>query len=216
MEANNYDNSARFYDKLSWLIFGRALINAQVYLLKYVPANARILIVGGGTGWILEELTRIHPSGLQITYVEISANMMALSKKRNNGSNRVTFINDNILKVELPFDFDIVITAFLFDNFARPTFKRVFEYIHQLLKPGALWLNTDFQLTGKWWQPVLLKSMLLFFKVFSGIEAMQLLPIEEQFSKCNYTLVERQEFFGSFIMSSAYKKSSREGRTKSA
>jgi spermidine synthase len=83
--AGNYDNSASFYDGLSRLVFGRTLIAAQVAFLSSIPKNAKVLIIGGGTGWILEEITRLYPSGLTITYVEISANMMALSQKRNTG-----------------------------------------------------------------------------------------------------------------------------------
>jgi ubiquinone/menaquinone biosynthesis C-methylase UbiE len=94
--AANFNNSAWFYDNLSRLVYGKALINAQVYLLQYIPTDSKILIVGGGTGWVLEELTKIHPSGLSITYVEVSANMMALSNKRNIGHNWVVFINDAI------------------------------------------------------------------------------------------------------------------------
>ncbi|HEY2583916.1 MAG TPA: methyltransferase domain-containing protein, partial [Mucilaginibacter sp.] len=100
--AANYNNSAWFYDKLSGMVYGRALINAQVYLLQYIPEGAHVLIVGGGTGWILEEITKIHPSGLQITYVEIAADMIALSKKRNTGNNKVVFINEAIENVSLP------------------------------------------------------------------------------------------------------------------
>ncbi|MDB5150556.1 MAG: methyltransferase protein, partial [Mucilaginibacter sp.] len=120
--AANYDNSAWFYDRLSRLIYGRALVNAQVYLLNFVPAGSKILIAGGGTGWILEELSKIHPAGLDITYVEISANMTALSQKRQTGQNEVVFINEAVEKVKLLLlDFDVVITPFLFDNFVDET-----------------------------------------------------------------------------------------------
>ena len=111
--AANYNNSAWFYDLLARLVYGKALINAQVYLLEHIPENARVLIVGGGTGWILEELVRIHPSGLTITYVEIAPAMMALSKKRNCGNNQVIFINEAIENTDLPVGFDVVLTPFL-------------------------------------------------------------------------------------------------------
>src|ERR1700744_542206 len=94
--AANYDNSAWFYDRLSRLVYGKALIRSQIYLLKHIPKNSNILIAGGGTGWILEEIVKIHPSGLTITYVEVSANMMDLSKKRNVQSNKVTFIYEPV------------------------------------------------------------------------------------------------------------------------
>ena len=203
--AANYNNSAWFYDRLSRLVYGNALINAQLYLLDYIKPDTRILIVGGGTGWILDELTRILPSGLKITYVEVAADMMALSKKRNTGSNEVVFINDAIENVNLSPDFDVVITPFLFDNFTEQTLHIVFAHIHSLLKPGGLWLNADFQLTGKWWQQFLLKSMFLFFKVICGIEAGKLPGIEAYFTSNNYKVISEKTFFNDFIAAKVYR-----------
>jgi ubiquinone/menaquinone biosynthesis C-methylase UbiE len=202
----NFSNSAWFYDRLSRLVYGEALINAQVYLLKYIPTDSKILIVGGGTGWILEEITKIHPSGLDILYVEVAPKMIALSKKRNTGDNNVDFINDAVENVALPSNFDVVITPFLFDNFTEQTTSKVFKHIHSLLKPGGLWLNCDFQLSGRWWQKILLKSMFLFFRIVCHIEASQLPDIEKHFAAYNYKCVEQQTFFGDFIISKVYKK----------
>lgn len=201
----NYDNSASFYDRLSRLVFGRALVNAQVYFLPFIPKNSNVLIVGGGTGWILEEIAKIHPAGLQITYVEISANMMALSRKRNTGSNQVNYINMAVEQAKLPQQFDVVITPFLFDNFNEVNLSVIFRHIHQTLKPGGIWLNTDFQLTGKWWQAVILKSMLLFFKVVCRVESWRLPDVTKQFSTEGYRVEEQKTFFGDFVMTRAYK-----------
>jgi ubiquinone/menaquinone biosynthesis C-methylase UbiE len=203
--AANYNNSAWFYDRLSRLVYGNALINAQLYLLHYIKPDTRILIVGGGTGWILDELTGIHPSGLKITYVEVAADMMALSKKRNTGSNEVVFINDAIENVNLSPDFDVVITPFLFDNFTEQTLHIIFAHIHSLLKSGGLWLNADFQLTGKWWQQFLLISMFLFFKVICGIEASKLPEIESHFTSNNYKVISEKTFFNDFIVAKVYR-----------
>src|SRR3569833_2127388 len=111
--AANYNNSAWFYDKLSRLIYGGALIKAQVYLLDNIPAGSKILIAGGGTGWILEEIAKLYPSGLKINYVEVSAKMIALSRKRISGENNVDFINAPVEDVPLPTDYDVVISPFL-------------------------------------------------------------------------------------------------------
>jgi ubiquinone/menaquinone biosynthesis C-methylase UbiE len=201
----NYNNSAWFYDRLSRMVYGRALISAQVYLLQYVPANASILIAGGGTGWILEELTKIHPSHLQITYVEVAADMMALSKKRSTGSNKVIFINDAVENVNFDTKFDVVITPFLFDNFTEQTTQKVFNHLHNLLKPGGLWLNADFQITGKWWQKVLLRSMFLFFRMLCNIEASKLPDVNSQFELYSYEVIDEKTFFCDFIISKVYK-----------
>lgn len=204
--AANYNNSAWFYDRLSKLVYGRALIKAQVYLLRFISPASKILIAGGGTGWILEELAKIHPSGLDITYVEISANMTALSQKRKTDQNTVTFINDAVENVKLLPDFDVVITPFLFDNFVDVTVDSVFSHLHNLLKPGGLWLNADFQLTGRWWQNVLLKSMFIFFRLLCGIEASKLPAIEQRFNTTGYSIIDDKTFFGDFITTRAYKK----------
>jgi ubiquinone/menaquinone biosynthesis C-methylase UbiE len=204
--AANYNNSAWFYDRLSRMVYGRALNNAQVYLLQYIPPGSAILIVGGGTGWILEDLTKLHPSGLSITYAEIAPNMMALSKKRNIGNNQVTFINNAVENVPLPTDFDVVFTPFLFDNFTEQTFQKVFIHIHLSLKPNGNWLNCDFQLSGKCWQRVLLRSMFLFFKIVCNIEASKLPDIEKYFEYFDYQAIAQQTFFGNFIISKVYKK----------
>jgi ubiquinone/menaquinone biosynthesis C-methylase UbiE len=202
--AANYNNSAWFYDRLSRLVYGRALVNAQVYLLKYIDVNSHVLIVGGGTGWVLEELTQMHPSELRITYVEVSKNMMALSKKRNIGSNQVVFINDAVENVSLTTRFDVVMTAFLFDSFSDQTCQNLFGHINNLLKPGGKWLYSDFQLTGKWWQNILLKSMLLFFKIVCKIEASGLPDVEKYFEQSGYKTISEQTFFNDFIISKVY------------
>ena len=203
--AANYNNSAWFYDPLSRIVYGKALVNAQTWLLNYIPKKANILIVGGGTGWILEELTRIHPDDLTITYVEIAASMIALSKKRITGNNEVFFINNAIENVVLPADFDVVITPFLFDNFIEETLQRVFCHIHKLLKPEGIWLNVDFQLTGRWWQSILLKTMFIFFRLACGIEASKLPAIEQRFEEKEYNAIAQKTFFGDFILSTIYK-----------
>ncbi|WPU95132.1 methyltransferase domain-containing protein [Mucilaginibacter sabulilitoris] len=203
--AANYNNSAWFYDRLSRLVYSKALVNAQLYLLDFIEPGSNVLIAGGGTGWILDEITKLHPTGLHITYVEIAAGMMALSQKRNTGQNEVVYINDAIENVSLTPNFDVVITPFLFDNFTEQTLTTVFNHIHSLLIPGGLWLNADFQLTGKWWQGFLLKSMFLFFKVICDIEASKLPAIETHFTQNGYNAIAEKTFFNEFIMAKVYR-----------
>ncbi|MBW4890263.1 class I SAM-dependent methyltransferase [Mucilaginibacter sp. HMF5004] len=205
--ASNYDNSASFYDALSRLTFGKTLIRSQVYLLPFIPEKAKVLIVGGGTGWILEEIAKVHPTGLDITYVEISAKMAALSQKRNAGNNSVSFVNNPIEEVALSTDYDVIFTPFLFDNFTDETLPGVFYHIHRSLKSQGLWLCADFQITGKLWQKALLKSMYFFFKLLCGIDTTTLPDIEAQFTKHNYKKKSAKTFFADFIISTQHQKS---------
>jgi len=202
--AANFNNSAWFYDCLAQFIYGRSIINAQLFLINYIKTGDKVLIVGGGTGWILDKITILHPSGLNITYVEVARNMMMLAKKRNTGKNQVLFLNDTIENVNLNADFDIVITPFLFDNFTEQTLKKVFNHIATMLKDRGLWLNADFQLTGKWWQGFLLKTMFLFFKVLCNIEANKLPVIQPHFNSNGYRLHDEKTFYNDFIIARVY------------
>lgn len=200
---SNYNNAAPFYDRLSQVVFGNHLVKAQTYLLPRIPAGASVLIVGGGTGRLIRELGALK-SGLQITYVELSQKMNALAAKRDAGNNQVNFINDAIENVALTQVFDVVITAFFFDSLNQRILGQAFEKIDSLLKPGGTWFNTDFQVTGKWWQKPLLQTMYLFFKVIGCADTTHLTEIGPMFSAKGYEVAEERLFYGDFIFTRAY------------
>lgn len=72
MLSPGFDNIATWYDALAHLIFGDIRYSAQAHFLNQVPENSRIVIIGGGTGKLIEALTQLHPVGLDITYIEQS------------------------------------------------------------------------------------------------------------------------------------------------
>ncbi len=203
----DYDNASWFYEGLSKLVFGSAQVRAQEHFLNLISPGASILIIGGGTGQILESITKLYPSGLHITYVEISANMMALSRKRNTAQNKVTYITQDIGNSSLQSEFDVIITAFLFDNFSTQELFHIFPRIRQWLKPEGLWLNTDFQLTGPIWQKVMLKTMYYFFRMLNAVKVTQLPDTAGVFTEYQYQLISEKTFYGNFISAKAYKKS---------
>ncbi len=131
-KANNYDAIAVYYDRLSMLVFGRSLRHAQESLLVAVKPGDRILIAGGGAGWILEAIAEKFPQGLEITYIELSEKMIAEAKKKNADNNVVNFIHASILTEPLPAGYyDIVFTAFLFDNFGKEEASHLFTKLHK-------------------------------------------------------------------------------------
>jgi ubiquinone/menaquinone biosynthesis C-methylase UbiE len=204
--ASSYDSTTWFYERLSKLVFGQAQVRAQNYFLSQIAPGAYILIIGGGTGKMLETLAGLHPSGLNITYVEASAKMMALSKKRNAGQNHVMFINSDIANLSFDQEFDVVITAFLFDNFSDEILADTFPMIDMKLKPGGLWLDTDFQLTGPLWQKVLLKMMYTFFKLMGAVEVTKLPDVRRMFNTHGYRVKKEKAFYGDFILARVYQK----------
>jgi ubiquinone/menaquinone biosynthesis C-methylase UbiE len=211
MSANpDFNVVARPYDFMSRLVFGNALVESQVSLLKHIPANSRILIVGGGTGWILEAIAKIHDAGLEITYVEVASSMIALSQKRNTGQNKVIFIHKPIEDYQTNKPFDVIITPFFFDLFTENKVKTLFHGLDQQLKTGGLWFYTDFipeKYQTRLWQKMLLKAMYLFFGILSKVEARQLTDMDQYFEP-KYVTVNQNWFYGNFIRSNIYKKQS--------
>jgi len=204
--ASDYSNAAWFYDNLSRIVFGQTLVEAQARFLSAIPADANVLIAGGGTGKLLESIAAIHPQGITITYAEISSKMMAHARQRNAGKNQVTFVNDAVEHVAGREVFDVVITPFLLDSLNPEIFQQVFDHMHQLLRPGGIWLNTDFQLTGKWWQKPLLKSMYFFFRLMGCTDTISLPQIAGSFNKRGYKALQEKAFYGDFILASVFEK----------
>ncbi len=202
----NYDSIAWFYDRLSRLVYGQALVKAQQYLLAAIPANSRVLIVGGGTGWVLEEIAKIHAAGLSITYVDSSPKMIALARERNACGNKVTFIAAAIEAIEPPDVYDVVLTPFLFDNFTDAGMRKVFAYLNNSLEPRGIWLFCDFRKTDVFWQRAMLKVMYLFFRMSCGIEAKELPKTEECFAECGYKVKKHETFVKGFVVSTVYEK----------
>jgi ubiquinone/menaquinone biosynthesis C-methylase UbiE len=205
---NQYDKIARHYDFLSRLVFLKAQVNAQVQQLKHLPKNSTILVVGGGTGWILDEITKVHPNGLHIVYVEASEKMTALSKSRNFEQNTIEFYNISVQYFTFGLCFDVILTPFLFDNFTDEDSALAFQKLHGFLKNNGLWFFTDFNTDGKnsWWKRWLLKLTYKFFTTFKIIETNQLVNMAPYFEKHHYKIIDRKLYYGTFIEATVYQK----------
>ncbi|MBS1689024.1 MAG: class I SAM-dependent methyltransferase [Bacteroidetes bacterium] len=207
--ANNYDRIAVLYDQLSFLFFGRAQRNAQLALLGHIEPGSNILIVGGGTGWILQEIAKRYPTGLCITYVEISQNMIQLSRGRDIAANAVQFINEAIENFTPTIAFDIIMTGFLFDNFSDDKANIIFSLLHSWLKTGGKWLFTDFdqeQAQRHHWQKLMLSAMYFFFRRVCNVEAKRLINIKPMFNNAGYKALSHVETYQRFIYSAVYQK----------
>jgi ubiquinone/menaquinone biosynthesis C-methylase UbiE len=206
---NNYDRIAGNYDVLSRLVFQKSIVRSQKALLPLLHVPCKLLIVGGGTGWILEELTQAHPMGLRITYVEISEKMIALARNRDTGKNRVCFVHSAIEDFVSDEQFDAVMTPFLFDNFNQERAEAVFSKLDTMLMPGGNWLFVDFHIEKKLkgvWQKILLKSMYWFFATVCNVEARKLPDMGPLFQNAGYAPLHRSLHFHGFIQSVGYRK----------
>jgi len=204
---NSYDNIASYYDFLSRIVFGSSLIKAQSGLLNYIKPDSSILIVGGGTGRILECLATQHPSGLVITYVEISEKMIAAARKRDWKQNQVYFVHQAAENFGSPCQYDVILTAFLFDNLNQSKILLIFSQLNGMLASGGRWLFADFYYDkgkGKLWQKILLILMYKFFRLTCNIEATDLINMDDIFDRSGYLKIFEKSYYAGFIKSIVY------------
>lgn len=218
---------APLYDALSFLVFGRRLQKAQTVFLDRIPQGASVLIIGGGTGWLLEQVlakrlirhsqsipSRPGPSRRdRILYLETSVQMLNRASQRMLRKPLVgsvefrlgdeTTLGENDC-------FDVVITPFLLDLFTEETLQtRVIPRLQKALKPDGCWLVTDFVKTQAKWQKAVLWMMIRFFRLTAGIETHQLADWQRLLTQAGLTLMERQARVGGMVSTEVYRRDNR-------
>lgn len=171
---NKFNFIAPFYDFLARLVFGRELILAQTHFLNFVTANSRILILGGGTGWILSEIAKAAPN-VSILYVEASSAMLEKAKSHvlpNTAT--VEFLHGTETDIPVDARFEVVITNCFMDLFSESELAVWIPSVNRMVIPGGRWLATDFIAGGKWWHRPMLSIMYAFFRIASQINSKRL------------------------------------------
>lgn len=199
---SDFNSIAPVYDTLSSLVFGKSIRRAQVQFLHYVPAGSKVLILGGGTGWIISELLTVNPT-CRVWYIEASAKMLELSRKHlSEGDNVVSIhgtedsIPDNVI-------FDAVITNFYLDLFTSASCRSLIAKIATRINPNSIWLVSDFQSTT-WWQRAMLSIMYRFFKTVAKVGTQSLPPWKEIFIERGFREGQVKTFYANFIRSSLF------------
>jgi ubiquinone/menaquinone biosynthesis C-methylase UbiE len=202
---NQFNRIARLYDLLSSLVFGRSLHKAQLIYLDQIPLQANVLILGGGTGKILNDLFRLNPAA-RIYYVEASASMIELAKKNSEPFKKhIHFIHGTQNSIPDEVQFDVVITSFFLDMFSAPGIENLIRQVIKSLKSGGRWIVTDFIYPKRVLHHLLLRIMYLFFRIFCGIEAKRLPEWEGQLKKAGLQEAKSELSYNGFIKSALYR-----------
>lgn len=201
---NGFDIIAPIYDQLAKFVFGKSIQFSQKCFLFEIKDCSTILILGGGTGWLLQELLRINGTG-KICYIEASSKMIELTKVAVKNDARVTFVHGTEDDIPPLAKFDAVITNFYLDLFTEKSLSIAVRKIGKSVMPGAYWLATDFTSGTKWWQRLLLKVMYYFFRIVSKIESSELPDWRSEIDKAGFKEQRTGIFYSGFILSILYK-----------
>jgi ubiquinone/menaquinone biosynthesis C-methylase UbiE len=202
MKPNDFDKLASIYDHLTKLVFGRSIINSQKYFLNKISDRSSVLILGGGTGWIVKELLKVK-SDVTVCYIEASAKMITIAKEKLKNDKRVQFINGTENDIPSDAQFDFVITNFYLDLFTDESLKIVVERIKKSLSPQAKWIVTDF-INSKWWHGVMLKAMYFFFYVTCNIEPRSLPEWSRAIQAIGAAQLDSKIFYRGFIKTTIF------------
>ena len=171
-----FDRVAWFYDALAALVFGPALRNTQRAALAGLPTGApHVLILGGGTGWVLAEVLRRCPAAT-VLYLEASPRMLARARARLAPGQwaRVEFRHGTQDALHLEETFDAVLTFFVLDCIAGPDLPAALDRLRAALRPGGCWLLADFRPARGGWRRGLLAAMFWFFRLTTRLQAREL------------------------------------------
>lgn len=200
--GNGFDRIAPVYDRLTMLFYGNRIKKSQTYFLPLLPPHAKVLVMGGGTGWIIKEILNFQPT-CRIWNIDISPAMLALAKKANPDRQHVTYILGTSINVPAE-KFDVVIMPFFLDLFSMDSLKETLLSILSLTTSATFWLITDFVDHGKWWERIMLKAMYWFFHVTCSIEATDLPSWHILLESLDFKRQKSQLFYCGFIESHFY------------
>lgn len=207
VNKNTFDNIAWIYDSLAWVVFRGNIRKAQLHFLSSIKPDSKVLVIGGGTGWLLDELDGFGKLMI-IDYVEASGKMLELSKSKQPFENiEVNFIHGTHEKIAVNSSYDVVITNFFLDVFKADSLHLVMDKLDSHLKNDGQWIMTDFVNTEKFWQKLLIRLMYTFFRISSNLEGSKLLDFDLYFKKKGLNLIEQKNSFYGMIVSRIYGKS---------
>lgn len=199
---NGFNWIAGHYDKLANLVFGDHLDQSQRFYLEELPADARVLMIGGGSGKTLRTLLELRPR-CTVSFVEASSTMIRIARQQiaKEDHVRVNFIHGAEIAFGEDRDFDVVITNFFLDVFTDHHLEALCRDISRSLDSGGLWLAADFVRGRHWWQRVLMWTMYRFFVVTCRIQARRLPDWEKHLTGAGLKQLRFRLFADGFIKS---------------
>jgi len=204
----DFGRVASVYDVLAGVVFGRAQRRAQQAALAaglpLAGAAPRVLVLGGGSGWVLTELLR-HCPAARVLYLETSAAMLGRAQARlqrvaPGAGAQVEFRQGSEQALGPAEQFDVVVTFFVLDCFTLTEFPAALACLQAARRPRALWLVADFRPARTWWQRTLLRVMYLFFRITVGLRAQQLPPWPTALAALGLENRYQATYYGDFIL----------------
>ena len=126
---SNFNFIAPYYDWLAKGAFGTSIEQANSLFLQEITSEDQVLILGGGTGKLLEDI----PVCEKLIFVEHSASMLGRARTRDCRV-PVEFVQEDFFKFGTTVRFDWVICPFFLDCFREDNLVDAIKLIKALLQ----------------------------------------------------------------------------------
>ena len=193
---NDFEGIAWSYDTLKKLVFGDELDVAASHYLHKIPVGSNVLIIGGGTGRLLNDV----PEGVQITYIEKSGKMLEYARKRS--SRDIHFQHIDFFDYQTAHCFNFVVCPFFLDLFNPELLNEVIIKLQNTLDPEGQLLVADFSYR----KSLLISLMYKAFGVVSTISGRKILPIQDMLINAGFQLIDSATYFNGLVFSSRFQR----------
>lgn len=209
----DYGRLARYYDLLAGLAFAGSLRRTQRAALaaglRGLAPAPRVLVLGGGPGWVLHALWQRCPTA-QVLYLEVAGPMLAHTAARLRRlppppGAAVELRQGSEADLRPDEQFDVLITFFVLDSFLPEALPKALARLGAARHPGAAWLVADFRPAAKGWRRGLLRLMYWFFGWAVGLSARQMPDWPAGLGALGLRLTWEKHFFGEAVAAQVWR-----------
>lgn len=197
----SFDLLAKPYRWMEYATFGRALQRCRTHFLREVQGAREVLVLGDGDGRFSARVLTAAPQAF-VTAIDCSAGMLAALRVRcavqGAGDRLITQQAD--LQHGLPVgvcgqQYDLVASHFFLDCMSETQIAQLADELLPLLKPGALWIVSEFHVPSTWLQlpaRLLIHSLYLAFRLLTGLRTQHLPDYGRALTRNGYVLQKRE------------------------
>lgn len=208
---------APYYDWAARICSFDQIFRSQSLALSWIDrSKLSILVVGGGTGRLLEEILDWFDRAY-VEYIDSSPEMIAqttltLSRRSRRDQERVVLRCVDIQVCSFSRTFDLCITPYVLDVFLQPEAISVIRRIDSVLENSGHLLYSDFAHPRKIniLRRLVISGLYKAFRYICGLQARELPILEPTWRTLNYRLIQSQTFAGGFLLSQLWERPSSE------
>lgn len=174
----SFDRLAPVYRAMEAMLAGGLMQRCRTAHLTAVGGAPRVLVYGEGPGRFVEALLARHPQAA-VVVVEASARMIWEARRRLPSPAAIDWIHaDARAWAPEPEAFDVIASHFFLDCFPPEDLRLLVPAAARGLRPGGLWLLSDFQRAAhgwrRWRSRAILWLMYRWFRVVTRLPASRL------------------------------------------